>query len=161
MGKDYNIHLSQTWSNHFSLINHWLISNTYCASDCGLYDGHSSVLQGSIRIISTIFNSESNRIHANGISVFFIQNEWAHILSKTKSIQSSSDSSSLYISHSWRNSGVAAISRLKQVLLQQIFGFSVSHASYLNMRKDTIESRMNIMIQIVNFVVFFMFEIMW
>ena len=151
-------HLSQILSNHFSLINRWLISRTYCASDFGLYDGHSSVLQGSIWIISTIFKSESNRIHARGIKVFFIQNEWAHILSKTKSIQSSSDSSFLYISHSWRNSGVAAISRLKQVLLQQIFGFSISHASYLKMRKDVIKIRM--MIQIVIFADFFMFNIL-
>ena len=111
-------------------------------------------------IISTIFNSESNRIHANGISVFFIRNEWVHTWSKMKSIQASSDRDSLYMSHNWRDSGVSAISRLKHVLLQHIFGLSVSQASYLNMRKDTIESRMNIMIQIVNFVVFFMFEIM-
>ena len=74
-----------------------------------------------------------------------------------KSIQSSSDRCSLCISHNWRDSGVSAISRLKQLLLQQIFGFSISHASYLNMRKDMIESRINIMIQIVIFVDFFMF----
>ena len=65
------------------------------------------------------------------------------------SIQLLSDIDSLYISHNWRDSGVSAISRLKQVLLQQIFGLSVSHASYLKMRKDMIKSRMNIVIQIV------------
>ena len=53
-----------------------------------------------------------------------------------------------------------AISRLKQVLLQQIFGFSVSHASYLNMIKDVIKSKMNMMIQIVILVGVFMLEIM-
>ena len=71
-----------------------------------------------------------------------------------KSIQSSSDRCSLCISHNWRDSGVSAISMLKQVLLQQIFGFSVSHASYLNMIKDVMKSKMNMMIQLVNFVVF-------
>ena len=75
-----------------------------------------------------------------------------------KSIQFSSDRDSLYMSHNWRDSGVSAISMLKQVLLQQIFGSSVSQASYLNMRKDVIRSRMNMMIQIVIFSDFFMFD---
>lgn len=140
---------SQICSSHFSLINHWLISKTYCASDLGLYEWHSSVLHGSIWIISTIFKFESNRIHASGINVFFIQNECIQFSSKMKSIQSLSDKNSLYISQSWRNSGVSAISRLKHVLLQQIFGFSVSHASYLKMRKDVIKIMMNRIIQIV------------
>jgi hypothetical protein len=61
------------------------------------------------------------------------------------------------MSQSWRDSGVLAISRLKHVLLQQIFGSSVSHASYLNTRKEMIKSRINMIIQIVFFVDFFMF----
>jgi len=130
-------------------MSHWLISKTYCASDWGLYEGHSSVLQGSIWIISTIFKSESNRIHASGIKVFFIRKEWTQFSSKTKSIQSLSDSDSLYISQSLRDSGVSAISRLKQVLLQQISRFSASHASYLKMRKDIIKNRIKIIIQIM------------
>ena len=62
------------------------------------------------------------------------------------------------MSHNLRNSGVSAISKLKQELLQQIFlfWFSVSHASYLNTRKETIINRMNIIIQIVIFDFFFM-----
>jgi hypothetical protein len=70
-----------------------------------------------------------------------------------KSIQFSSGKDSLYISHNWRDSGVSAISMLKQESLQQIFGFwfSISHASYLNTRKYMIKSRMNAIIQIVIF----------
>jgi hypothetical protein len=64
------------------------------------------------------------------------------------------------MSHNWRDSGVSAISMLKQVLLQQIFGFSTSHASYLNMIKDVIKSKMNMMIQLVILVGVFMLEIM-
>ena len=64
------------------------------------------------------------------------------------------------MSQSWRDSGVSAISRLKQVLLQQIFGLSVSQASYLNTRKDVIRSRMKMTIQIIVLVDVFMFEIM-
>ncbi len=109
-------------------------------------------------IISTIFNSESNRIHANGISVFFIRNEWVHTWSKMKSIQASSDRDSLYMSHNWRDSGVSAISRLKHVLLQHIFGLSVSQASNLNMRNDMIKSRMKMTIQIIILVDVFMFD---
>ena len=148
------------WNNHFSLMSHWLISRMYWASEFGLYDGHCSVLHGSIWIISTIFKSESNRIQASGIKVFFIQNEWTQLSSKMKSIQSSSDRDSLYINQSWRDSEVSAISKLKQVLLQQILGvwFSISHASYLNTRKDTIKRRMNIMIQITIFLFFFIFN---
>ena len=58
-----------------------------------------------------------------------------------KSIQFSSGKDSLYISHNWRDSGVSAISMLKQESLQQIFGFwfSISHASYLNTRKYMIK----------------------
>jgi hypothetical protein len=66
-----------------------------------------------------------------------------------KSIQSLSDRDSLYMSQSWRDSGVLAISRLKHVLLQQIFGFSISHASYLKTRKDMIKNRINRIIQVV------------
>lgn len=154
-----SLHLSQICSSHPSFINHWLISKMYWDSDLGLYDGHSSVLHGSIWIISTIFKSESNRIHASGIKVFFIQNEWIQLSSKIKSIQSSSDRDSLYISQSWRNSGVSAISKLKHVLLQQIFGFSVSHASYLKMRKDAIKIRMKKVIQIVILYDFFIYGI--
>jgi hypothetical protein len=51
----------------------------------------------------------------------------------------------------------SAISALKQVLLQQIFGFSISHASYLKIRKDVIKSKMNIVIQIVIFNDFFIY----
>lgn len=155
-----NSHLSQILSNHFSLINHWLISRTYCASDFGLYDGHSSVLQGSILMISTILKSESNRIHASGIKVFFIQKEYIHVLLNTKSIQFVSGKFSLYMSHSCSDSGVSATSKLKHLLLQQIFGLSVSHTSYLKTRKDVIKSRMNIVIQIVILYDFFIFEIM-
>ena len=144
-----NSHSFQILSNHFSLINHWLISRTYCASDFGLYDGHSSVLQGSIGIISTIFKFESNRIHASGINVSFIRNGYIHVLLNKKSIQSVSGKFSLYMSHNCSDSGVSAISKLKHLSLQQIFGLSVSHASYLKMRKDMIKSRMNIVIQIV------------
>ena len=151
-----NSHSSQIWNNHFSLINHWFISKTYCASDFGLYDGHSSVLQGSILIISTIFKSESIRIHASGINVFFIQKEYVHVLLNTKSIQFVSGKFFLYMSHSCCDSGVSAISRLKQLLLQQIFGFSVSHALYLNTRKERFKSRMNVIVQIIIFVDFFM-----
>jgi len=68
-----------------------------------------------------------------------------------KSIQSSSDKDSLYMSHNWRDSGVSAISRLKQVLLQQIFGVSISQASYLNTRKNMIKSGIKMIIQIVTF----------
>lgn len=157
----FNSHLSQILSNHFSLISHWLISRTYWALDFGLYDGHSGVLHGSIGIISTMFKSESNRIQASGIRVFFIRNECIQLFSNMKSIPILSDNDSLYISHNWRDSSSAAISRLKQVvLLQQIFGFSDSHASYLNTRKDMIKSKMNIVIQIVIFIVFFMFDFM-
>ena len=150
------MHLSQIWSIHFSLMIHWLISKTYWDSDLGLYDGHSSVLHGSIWIISIIFKFESNRIHAKGIKVFFIRKEWIQLSSKMKNIHALSDRDSLYISQSWRNSGVFAISMLKQVLLQQIFGFSVSHASYLKMRNHVIKSRMKIIIQIVILYDFFM-----
>jgi len=129
-----SLHLSQICSSHFSFINHWLISKTYWDSDLGLYDGHSSVLHGSILIISTIFKSESNRIHAKGIKVFFIRKEWIQLSSKMKNIHVLLDRDSLNMSQSWRNSGVSAISRLKHVLLQQILGFSVSHVSYLNIR---------------------------
>jgi len=66
-----------------------------------------------------------------------------------KSIQSLSDRDSLYMSQRWRDSGVFAISILKHVLLQQIFGFSVSHASYLKIRKDMTKIIMNRIIQIV------------
>ena len=152
-----SLHLSQILSNHFSLINLWLISKTYCASDFGLYDGHCSVLHGSIWIISTIFRFESNRIHASGIRVFFIQKEWIQFSSKMKSIQSFSDKDSLYMSHSWRDSLSSAISRLKHVLLQQIFGFSVSHTSYLKTRKDIIKNRMKMIVQIVILDVFFIY----
>jgi len=75
-----------------------------------------------------------------------------------KSIQSSSDRCSLCISHNWRDSGVSAISRLKQALLQQIFGLSVSQASYFKMRKDVIKSGMNIVIQIIILVDVFMVD---
>ena len=68
-----------------------------------------------------------------------------------KSIQSLSDRDSLYISHNWRDSGVFAISKLKHLLLQQIFGLSVSHASYLNTRKDMIKTKMNRIIQFIIF----------
>ena len=152
-----SLHLSQILSNHFSLINLWLISKTYCDSDFGLYDGHCSVLHGSIWIISTIFRFESNRIHASGIRVFFIQKEWIQFSSKMKSIQSFSDKDSLYMSHSWRDSLSSAISRLKHVLLQQIFGFSVSHTSYLKTRKDIIKNRMKMIVQIVILDVFFIY----
>ena len=152
-----NSHLSQIWSNHLLLINHWLISKTYWASDFGLYDGHCSVLHGSIWIISTIFRFESNRIHASGIRVFFIQKEWIQFSSKMKSIQSLSDKDSLYMSQSWRDSEVFAISRLKHVLLQQIFGFSVSHASYLKTRKNIIKNRIKIIVQIVILIDFFIY----
>jgi hypothetical protein len=66
-----------------------------------------------------------------------------------KNIQSLSDRDSLYMSQRWRDSGVFAISILKHVLLQQIFGFSVSHASYLKIRKDMTKIIMNRIIQIV------------
>jgi hypothetical protein len=66
-----------------------------------------------------------------------------------KSIQSLSDRDSLYMSQRWRDSGVFAISILKHVLLQQIFGFSVSHVSCLKMRKDMTKIIMNRTIQIV------------
>ena len=151
-----NSHFSQILRNHFSLINCWLISRTYCASAFGLYDGHSSVLQGFILMISTIFKSESNRIHASGINVFFIQNGYIHVLLNTKSIQFVSGKFSLYMSHSCSDSGVSAISRLKHFLLQQIFGLFVSHALYLKTRKDVIKSSINMMIQIVILVVFSM-----
>ena len=137
-------------------MSHWLISRTYWASDFGVYDGHCSDSQGFIWIISTIFKSESSRIHASGINVFFIQNEWIQGSSYINNIQSSLGRDSLYISHNWRDSGVVAISRLKHVLLQQIFGFHVSHASYLNTRKDVITSRMKMIIQIVILDDFFM-----
>ena len=137
-------------------MSHWLISKTYWASAWGLYDVHGSDLHGSIWIISTIFKLESNRIHASGIKVFFIRNEYVHILLNMKSIQSSSDKLSLYISHNWRDSLLSAISRLKHMLSQQIFGLSFSHASYLKMRKDVIKSRMKMMIQIVILADFFM-----
>jgi len=153
-----NLHLSQVWSNHFSLINHWLISKTYWASAWGLYGGHSSVLQGFIWIISVILKFESNRIHASGINVFFIQNECIQLSSKTKSIQSLSDKDSLYMSHIWRDSGVSAISKLKHVLLQQIFGFSIFNVSYLNKRKEMINIRMKMIIQIVIFDDFFIYN---
>ena len=161
----FNSQLSQVWSNHFSLMSHWLISKTYCASDFGLYDVHGSDLHGSIWIISTIFKSEFNRIHANGIKVFFIQNECFQLSSKMKSIQSSLGKDSLYMSHNLRDSLSAAISRLKHVLLQQIFGFSVSlyfhnscsHASYLKKRKDMIKISIKAIIQIVIFDDFFIY----
>jgi hypothetical protein len=73
-----------------------------------------------------------------------------------KSIPLLLDNDALYINHNLRDSSSAAISRLKHVLLQQIFGFSDSHASYLNTRKDEIRIRMNIIIQSVIFVVLFM-----
>ena len=66
-----------------------------------------------------------------------------------KNIQSLSDRDFLYMSQRWRDSGVFAISILKHVLLQQIFGFSVSHASYLKIRKDMTKIIMNRIIQIV------------
>ena len=144
-----NSHLSQICNSHFLLINHWLISKTYWALDWGLYEGHSSVLHGSIWIISTIFKSEFNRIHASGINVFFIQNECIQLSSKMKSIHSLSHRCSLYMSHNLIDSSSAAISRLKHVLLQQIFGSFVSQALYLKMRKDTIKIRMKMIIQIV------------
>ena len=149
---------SQICNNHFSLINCWFISRTYRALDCGLYMGHSSVSQGSIWIISTMVKSESIRIHASGIKVFFIRKEYVHILSKMKSIQLLSGNDSLYINHNWRDSSLSAISKLKQVLLQHIFGdwFSVSHASYLKTIKDMIKIRINMIIQIVIFDVFVM-----
>lgn len=161
----FNSQLSQVCSNHFSLMSHWLISKTYFASDFGLYDVHGSDLHGSIWIISTIFKSESNRIHASGIKVFFIRKEWIQLSSKIKSIQSSSDKDSLYMSHNLRDSLSAAISKLKHILLQQIFGSSVSlyshvsysHASYLNKRKDMIKISMKIIIQIVIFDDFFIY----
>ena len=140
---------SQICSSHFSLINHWLISKTYCASDFGLYEWHSSVLHGSIWIISTIFKFESNRIHASGINVFFIQNECIQFSSKMKSIQSLSDKNSLYMSHSWRDSLLSAISTLKQLLLQQILGFVFSHVLYLKMRKEMLKIRIKMIIQVV------------
>jgi hypothetical protein len=74
-----------------------------------------------------------------------------------KSIQSFSDKDSLYMSHSWRDSLSSAISRLKHVLLQQIFGFSVSHTSYLKTRKDIIKNRMKMIVQIVILDVFFIY----
>ena len=161
----FNSHLSQICSNHFSLINHWLISKTYWASDSGVYDVHCSDLHGSMGMISTIFRSESNRIHASGINVFFIRKEWIHFSSKMKSIQLSSDKDSLYMSHSWRDSLSAAISKLKHVLLQQIFGYSVplyshvpySHDSYLKMKKDVIKIRIKMIIQIMILYEFFIY----
>jgi hypothetical protein len=66
-----------------------------------------------------------------------------------KNIQSLSDRDFLYMSQRWRDSGVFSISILKHVLLQQIFGFSVSHASYLKIRKDMTKIIMNRIIQIV------------
>lgn len=152
-------HLSQIWSNHFSLINHWFISNTYCASDCGLYDGHSSVLHGSIGIISTTFKSESNRIHANGINVFFIQNEWIQTLSNTNNIQLLLGIDSLYISHNWREASVSAISILKQLLLQQIFCGFVFQVLFRNMKKDVIKISILTIIQMIFFADFFIFFI--
>ena len=77
-----------------------------------------------------------------------------------KSIQLLSGKYSLYMSQSWRDSGVSAISKLKHVLLQQIFGFSVSHVLYLNTRKEMIKIRMKTSIQIVIFDDFFMFDIL-
>ena len=118
---------------------------------------HGSDLQGFMGMISTIFKFGSNRIHASGIMVFFIQKEWIQLSSKMKSIQLLSDRDSLYISHSWRNSGVSAISKLKQLLLQQIFGFPISHASYLKIRKDMIKIRINMIIQIVILYDFFIY----
>jgi hypothetical protein len=59
------------------------------------------------------------------------------------------------MSQSSRDSGVSAISRLKQLSPQQIFGFSVSPASYLNTIKEMIKSRINMIIQIVIFSDFF------
>ena len=154
-----NSHLSQILINHLSLI-HWLISRTYCASDCGLYVVHSSVSHGSIWIISTILKSESNRIHASGIKVFFIRNEYNHGLLYTNNIHSFCLKDSLYMSHNWRDVSLSAISKLKQLLLQQIFGvwFSVSHTPYLNTRNDMTKSRMNIIIQIVIFDDFVMWD---
>jgi hypothetical protein len=64
--------------------------------------------------------SESNRIHASGIKVFFIQKECNHGSSKINNIHSSDHSESLYISQIWRILGVSAISILKHSLLQQI-----------------------------------------
>jgi hypothetical protein len=60
------------------------------------------------------------------------------------------------MSHSWRDSGVSAISKSKHVLLQQILGFSVSHASCLKMRKDMVKIRMKMTIRIVILYDFFM-----
>jgi hypothetical protein len=72
-----------------------------------------------------------------------------------------------------RDSLSAAISMLKHVLLQQIFGSSVSsyslalysdvsfsHASYLNTMKDIIKIRKNKIVHIVILYDFFMFNVL-
>jgi hypothetical protein len=60
------------------------------------------------------------------------------------------------MSHNLIDSLSAAISKSKHVLSQQIFGFSISHASYLKMKKDIIKNRIKMIIQIVILDVFFM-----
>ena len=136
-----------------------MTSKTYFATDFGLYDGHSCVLQGFMRIISTIFSSESNRIPANGISVFFIQNEYVQTSSNINNIQLLSDIDSLYISHNWRDVSVSAISILKHLSLQHIFGYFGYCSSYLNMRKYVVVSIMIKVIQIIIIDDFFIFYI--
>jgi hypothetical protein len=100
--------------------------------------------------------SSSIRIPANGIKVFFIQKEYTHSLSKMKSIQLSSGKDSLYISHNWRDSLLSAISKLKQLLLQQIFG-----DLFLNMKKHAVRTSISSIIQIIIFNDFFIRAIMF
>ena len=98
-----------------------------------------------------MFKSESNRIHAKGIKVFFIQNEYVHGLLYTNNIPSSNHKDSLYISHSWRDVSSSAISILKHLLLQQICCGVDSQILFLNRKKANSKSMINIIIQIIVF----------